>query len=284
MIEFLRYALRNYQNITPTLNWFMPAAYSPGSHSFFGYPWEIFRTPSILPDTKRPVTFNTKGGGLAGYYSYSIIVPEYDLVVFMAAGGELTALDTIFSAVRNTLVVAAESVAQSHLNTTYAGLYSSPAAASLSSINTTAASNLNSSITIYQSASRSLYILSWISNSTDVLSAFVPLIAQQSGQGTNLYFQLLPTFETRYSAMDAGSSSRLGEVWRFINVVDDFADPEDATTTWDDYCVANIDALAYAGRPLNEVVFWRASNDTTSAVQDIELTAFEVTLGRVLGK
>lgn len=272
MIEFLRYVLKNYQNISPTLNWLMPAAYSSGSHSFFGYPWEIFRASSILPNTKRPVTFNTKGGGLVGYYSYSIVIPEYDLVVFMAAGGELTALDTIFAAVRNTLVVAAESVAQSQLNTTYAGLYSFPA--------TTGESSLNSSITISQSANQSLYISSLISNSTDVLSVFIPLVAEQSGDGTNFYFQLIPTFETRYSATNA-SGSQLGEVWRFINVVDDYGEPENATTIWDDYCVANIDPLTYAGRPLNEVIFWRASNDTASPVTDVELTAFEVTLGRV---
>lgn len=269
MINFLRYALNNYNNITPALNWFLPAAYSPGSHSFLGYPWEIFRSTSILPDNNnRPITFNTKGGGLTGYYSYSIVIPVYDLAVFMIVGGDstaLAALNEIFHTVLNPLVLGAESIAQSNLNQTYAGEYNA------------STPGLNSSIVFTQSATQSLYISSWISNSTDVLSVFVPLVAQQAGTATNIFFQVVPTFETRSSS----NASSVGEVWRFINVNNDHGEATNATTTWDDYCVGNFDPLSYAGVPLNEVVFWKNGNGTGAAVESVELSAFQVTLEKV---
>lgn len=267
MIAFLRYALNNHNNITPALNWFLPAAYSPGSHSLLGYPWEIFRTTSILPDNNRPITFNTKGGGLTGYYSYSIVVPVYDLAVFMIVGGDstaLAALNEIFHAVLNPLVLGAESVAQSNLNQTYAGQY------------TSSIPGLNSSIVFSQSATQSLYISSWISNTTDVLSVFVPLVAQQAGTATDIFFQLVPTFETRTFS----NASSVGEVWRFINVLNDYGESENATTMWDDYCVGNFDPLSYAGLPLNEVVFWKSGNGTGAAMESVELSAFQVTLNK----
>lgn len=265
MIKLLRYAMNNYNSITSALNWFFPATYSTGSHSYIGYPWEIFRTTSILPDNNRPVTFNTKGGGLTGYYSYSIVIPSHDLAIFMSVGGGSTALfalNEIFESLLDPLVLAAESIAQDNLNQTYAGQY-------------TASSGLNSSLVISQSANQSLYIESWISNSTDVLSVFVPLVADTAGTGDNLYFQLVPTFETRASS----NSSILGEVWRFINVLNDYGEPDNATTTWDDYCVANFDPLSYAGVPINEVIFWRNGNGTED-VESVEVSAFRVTMYR----
>ena len=269
MIAFLRYALNNYNNITPALNWFFPATYSPGSHSFLGYPWEIFRTTSILPDSNnRPITFATKGGGLTGYYSYSIVIPLYDLAIFMIVGGDSTALaglNEIFHTTLDPLVLGAESMAQSNLNQTYAGQYSA------------STPGLNSSIVFSQSANQSLYISSWTSNATDVLSVFVPLVAQQAGTGSNIYFQLVPTFETR----TASNSSSVGEVWRFINVNNDNGEPDNATTTWDDYCIGNFDPLSYAGVPLNEVVFWKNGNGTDAAVESVGLSAFQVTLNKV---
>lgn len=262
MIKFLRWVINNSQNISPTLNWLQPAAWSSGSHSSLGYPWEIFRTTDILPNTKRPVTFYTKSGGLTSYYSYSIVIPQYDIVLFMAVAGDLTALNTIFTEILNPLVIAAEAEALSQLKASYAGVY------------TTTEKTLNSSITLTQTDPRALYITSWISNSTDVLAALIPLVATKAGTSGEIYLQLQPTFETRRRG------SETGEVWRFINVIDDYDSPTNATTVWNDYCVSNVDPLSYGKVPLNEVVFWRSSSSPTSKVSELTLSAFGANLRR----
>ena len=138
MIRFLQFALRSHGNVSATTDWFLPTAYSPGSHSAMGYPWEIFRTTATSPSKPasssssssssssgggRPVTVLTKGGGLDGYYSYSVVIPAYDIVVFMAAGGQLPLLNVAFAAVREELAGAAEAVAQEQLAAGYAGTY-----------------------------------------------------------------------------------------------------------------------------------------------------------------
>ncbi|KAJ5097970.1 beta-lactamase/transpeptidase-like protein [Penicillium argentinense] len=263
MITFLRWVINNYKQISPTLNWFQPSAWNSGSHSLLGYPWEIFRSTEILPNTKRPVTFYTKGGGLTGYYTYSIIIPQYDLAVFVAAAGGLSSLHNIFTDVINPLVIGAEDRAQSQLEALYAGTYCSTQ------------KGLNSTITFSHSDSKSLHIKSWISNSTDVLGALKPLVSAKAGTTGDMYFQLMPTFRNKTS-----SDGRVGEIWRFINVIDDYVYPTNATTIWNDYCVANVDPMSYGAVPLNEAVFWRASNDSTSTVEEVTLSAFRVTLRR----
>lgn len=263
MIKFLRWILNNHDNITSTLNWFQPAAWSSGSHVLLGYPWEIFRATDILPNTKRPVTFFTKGGGLTGYYSYSIIVPQYDLVIFMAVAGDINALNTAFTDILNPLVIAAETETQSQLKKTYAGTYLSTD------------KKLNSSITFTQTNPRSLYISAWVSNSTDVMATLIPLVANKGGTSGDMYFQLIPAFQTRH-----GKDGRIGEVWRFINVIDDYKVPVNASTVWTDYCVANVDPLSYGTVPLNEGVFWRESHDPASPVTEVTLSAFKATLRR----
>lgn len=263
MIKFLRWVLKNHGNITPTINWFQPTAWNSGSHSLLGYPWEIFRTSSILPDTKRPVTFYTKGGGLTKYYSYSIIIPQYDLIVFMAVAGDLSVLNTIFTGVLNPLVIAAETEAQSQLESSYTGVYTSNG------------KGLNSSITFAQTQPRSLHISSWVSNSTDVMESLSSFVSSAAGTSGQLYFQLIPTFQTRHS-----KDGRIGEVWRFIDVIDDNKYPTNATTVWNDYCVVNIDPFSYGAVPLNEAVFWRDSISSASSVQSVTLSAFRVELQR----
>lgn len=209
------------------------------------------------------MTFYTKGGGLTGYYSYSIVIPQYDLIVFMAVAGELSGLEDVYTKVVNPLVAGAEIEAQTQLKDTYGGVYKSTE------------KDLDSSITFTQTDARSLHVTSWVSNSTDVMGSLTSLVSQKAGTSGDLYFQLIPTFRTKKS-----SDGRVGDIWRFINVIDDYKYPTNATTVWNDYCVANIDPMSYGGVPLNELVFWRGSADLNSAVEEVTLSAFRVKLRR----
>jgi hypothetical protein len=260
MIKFLQYALVNSNKITQSMDWFALAAHGPGSHSSIGYPWEIFRSGSILPNNTRAVTFNTKGGGLDGYYSYSIVIPNYDLVVFMAVGGDLTALNAVFDAVRNPLVAGAERVAQDSLAATYAGRFE--------------AKTGQSSMTIAQSDAQSLFLESWTSNSKETLPGFVQMVAVKAGQAArDMYFQFLPTFETR-----TRQDGAVGEVWRFINVIKDGGREPSGPTVWTDYCIGNIDPIRYGAVSFNEAVFWRRNG---TKMQAVELPALRISLLRV---
>lgn len=87
MSTFLRYILGNDKDIAHAdLNWLLPVSFTAGMGSFYGMPWEIYRTDKILlPDDNaggsgetpraRTVTFFTKGGGLPGYRTLILLVP-----------------------------------------------------------------------------------------------------------------------------------------------------------------------------------------------------------------
>ena len=263
-MKFLRFVLENRYDVLPGFDWLSPAAFSTGIHSSMGLPWEIFRTWIASGNSSRAVTYYTKGGGLPGYFSYSIVMPVYDLAVFMVVGGDLPVLNEIFKIVRDILPSEAESVAQSQLAAIYAGTYR----ASTQDANEPV---LNSSIVLSQSTTNSLYISSWISNSTDVLAGLVPLVAGQAGLTGDIHFQLVPTFEVA----PGKTKDTSGEIWRLINVQDD-----DPTDVWQDYCIGNYDPLRYVDQPFNEVIFWRKNANNTSVVSEIQITAWNITMER----
>jgi len=124
MSHFLRYILTHYNGITHSLNWLAPASYSDTMGSFYGMPWEIFRTDKILHHSKRPITFVTKGGGLPGYFSIIMMVAEYDLGITILVAGEQKGLSKIRDLVTVPLMRAADDIAFAHLNEQYGGTYS----------------------------------------------------------------------------------------------------------------------------------------------------------------
>lgn len=220
-------------------------------------PWEIFRTSSILPSTSRPVTFVTKGGGLPGYFTYIIMVAEYDLgITIFTAGESSTLLDLIREAVTVPLLKAAEEVAQLDLSERYTGTFT--------------ARHLNSSLVLAQDDSKSLYVESFISNSTDTFTAWRPLFERLIHDGP-FRIQLVPTLLYR------DEKNQRGELWRGVIVVEE---RNHELPIWDDDCTTDIDQSYYAGKPLLEIVFW-GGEDGKSVVEEVEMSAFKVKMGRV---
>jgi CubicO group peptidase (beta-lactamase class C family) len=121
--RYLRYILTHYNALTPALNWLHPASYSDSTNSFFGMPWEIYRTSNILPQTDRPVTFVTKSGGLPGYFSIIMIVPDYDLGVTILVGGQDQLLSKLRKLVTIPLIAAVERMAIGQMGVAYGGTY-----------------------------------------------------------------------------------------------------------------------------------------------------------------
>ncbi|KAF1844541.1 beta-lactamase family protein [Cucurbitaria berberidis CBS 394.84] len=251
--KFLRYILQQFNAITHAINWIHPVSPSRGLHSFYGMPWEIFQTDRILKDSKRTVRFITKSGGLPGYTSIIMTIPEYDLGITILLAGPPYFFSKIQEIVTVAIVRAAEELSIRQLNKRYTGTYASTN------------SSLNSSMTL-ASDHRGLVITKWISNSTDVLET----VGSKLLMLKHWYAQLVPTLLYREE------KGQKGEEWR-VQVSEERS--EGVGEIWDDFCMTNIDGPLYAGVGFNELVFWDQGKEGT--FRKLELSAFRANLTRV---
>jgi CubicO group peptidase (beta-lactamase class C family) len=281
MSVFLRYVLANYKDIADAKsNWLLPVSFTAGMGSFYGMPWEIFRTDRILlPDDKRrarTVTFFTKGGGLPGYKTLILLVPEYDLGITFLTAGDETFPEVLVEMVIGPLIRAADKLAARQVKETYVGRYTSPS---------TEEHMANSTLTLTYTSTHGLEINEWISNSTDVLS----IISKHFPKNTKFRAQLIPSGLYR-------DEKQLGEVWRIATVMDRESPPESVLGRWsehennagswsgfapvsDEFCISDVDNIMYAGTPLSEVVFWDR-DEKTGMFGKVELPAFGMNLTR----
>ncbi|KAL2398027.1 putative hydrolase M10 [Exophiala dermatitidis] len=294
MSRFLRHVLNHYNgpgSITNSLNWFQPASFTATMGSFYGVPWEIFRTNKILGNHDRVVTFITKAGGLPGYSTIIILVPEYELgITILTAGSEQALLDLLREAVTVPLIRAADEVARRQMESIYAGTYEYTD----TDRNGNNSDHLNSSLTLSYSTAHGLEITHFISNGTDVLAA-IPAYFHLDTKNNIYHLQTVPTTFTRSPLDDGNEDENNGERWRILLLSEPRRDHDHdhKTTTaghgvpvWDDFCITNIDMMAYAGKPFNELVFRNkitTGTDGSSSFKfgTVELTGFRVSLDRV---
>jgi hypothetical protein len=252
---FIRYVLTHYNGITTgALNWLHPASYSHGLRSFYGMPWEIFRTEHLLKDTTKPVTFVTKSGGVPAYTSNIILVPDYDLGITILVAGRGKLLDEIRDVVSRELIPVVELLAQSQMHARYAGVYTAAKK-----------TGLDSSLELSHSPTEGLFVSKLISNGTDVMKALLPFMAgTETFDPADWRLQLVPTL------LFADPEEQAGEIWRALLVPQ-----RRGKGVWDDFCNNMYDSGVYAGKKLNELVFWM---DGEEAVEKVELSAFFVDL------
>ncbi|KAI4689205.1 uncharacterized protein J4E88_002554 [Alternaria novae-zelandiae] len=251
--KYLRYILTHYNAITHAVNWLHPVSSSRGLNSFYGMPWEIYQTDRILEQSKRTVRFVTKSGGLPGYTSIIITVPEYDLGITILVAGPNAILSKIMDIVTVKIVHAAEKLAIQQMRNRYAGTYS----ASDPEVNSTAT---------LRADYRGLVVTTFVSNGTVVFEAPITKDATSPPR----YAQLSPTLLYR------NEEEQDGEEWRAL-IVEERA--EGLGSIWDDFCVEDWEMSSYAGIPLNTAVFWDEQKD--GHFETLELPAFRVNLTRV---
>ena len=239
MSKFVRYVLTHYNAIATGVNWMMPASWATSLHGFYGMPFEIFRTDAILKDSKRPVTFVTKSGGLPGYLSRISLMPEYGLglTVLVAGdtdggGGDL--LNALQETVTVGVVQAAEEAIWKETEKKYAGCYAA--------VDT----KLNSSLCLESSPSTGLILTCFISNGTDVFNTVIPKTFLDDSRPWRI--QLAPTL------LFKNETTQQGEIWRMTASYERSAEVDRGV--WDEFCVTDIDFRMYAGLPINEIVFW----------------------------
>lgn len=264
MSTWLRYILTTYNAQTLAAgNWFAPASFSGSLDTFYGMPWEIFRarTNEVLEDEKvkstRPLTFVTKSGSLPGYSSLMIMVQEYAIgITILVASGNGNALGDIREVVVKEMVHFAEEAAMAELRARYVGTYEDERS--------------NSSITLAQSDAYGLTVTRWISNGVDTLLDIIEDIYERQ-PGGQWVMHVLPTF------LFDDEDQREGERWRLLpqQVAPERGKP---TSVWDNLCNSDWDTVTYAGKPVNEIVFW--GGQRYRSAESVRLTGFRSTLYR----
>lgn len=239
MSNYVRYVLTHFNTLATGVNWLLPASSASGVHSFYGMPWEIFRTERLLEDSTRPVTFVTKSGSLPGYYSRISVLPEYGLGVTILVSANPKLVEQLQEIVTVSLVRAAENEVWKSLEQTHGGSY------------VAIDEQLNSSISFSASPSGGLTVTNFISNGTDELGFVFPTFFLPLLDIGDLPWrvQLMPTL------LYKNETSQQGEIWRMLVVPEE---PKDKSSgpVWDDFCIANVEYVSYGGLPFNEVVFW----------------------------
>ena len=282
MSTWLRYILATY-NARPLSagNWFAPTSFSGSIDTFYGMPWEIFRlrTNAVVTDFKstRPLTFVTKGGALPGYTSIMILIPEYALGITILIAGSSNLLSEIRETVISEIVRFADVAAMTELRSRYVGTYADEVS--------------NSSITLSQSSQHGLTVTRWISNSIDTLSAFGNLYSSFGG-GPSLLMHVLPTL--LYSDESAHEK---GEKWRLVPQslgASEQAEDEQRRSpgsgrsgsdgVWTNFCISDWDIIAYAGKPMTELIFQNTKQKGQSSrharCESVQLSGFRSTLYR----
>ncbi|KAL8958681.1 MAG: hypothetical protein Q9193_004309 [Seirophora villosa] len=232
--------------------WFKPHSYSPSWSFAYGMPWEIFRSSDLLPDSNRIQTIMTKAGGLRGYTSQLLLIPEYNLGIVVLVAGDGHALAWLREELLKAVVPAVDGIARQQTAERFSGTYIS------------ADKHINSSLSVDVQGSSGLVLTSWISNGTDFLTTYIQMFQHVSGSAAPGKVQLTP------SLMKRGSSE--GDVWRAQFVPDELPP---AAGVIDTRLITDVDTFTYASRSVEEFVF---SMDPSGVASKVHLPGLRITL------
>jgi hypothetical protein len=234
--------------------WMQPTTFLRSMQQYVGVAWEIFRITDLPLEFPRAIDVYTKAGGVPGYGSYMVLIPEYDVAITVnAAGGEtsytsIELLDTLVTAV----VPYADSLARSQAQDKYAGTYkfSSPTS--------------NDTLVLSSTSGPGLAVDALTINNVPVLQA---LAAGQKIPFKNFSPRLYPT--------DPDSLGTQAENWRML-----LDQKTPAKKLWGGLdCMSwNLgDPARYVREPLDTFVF----HTEGSKVVSVELLGWRVRLDKV---
>ncbi|KAF2450914.1 beta-lactamase/transpeptidase-like protein [Karstenula rhodostoma CBS 690.94] len=232
MLLFLE-ALQSHKLLSAaqTRKWLQPSSLLPSLHQLIGAPWEIFRPTDINVAVRRPIDLYTKAGGVAGYSSYAVLVPEYNIALTIHAAGNdaRRAVQDMLPLIVKPLIVHADEQVRSQASANYAGTYRSK--------------KDNRSISLVVDEGPGLLVQLAIMNGV----AIIPALAKVQGlDPSNASARLFPT--------DPDSERSEKEHWSLLldrvkeGAARGFAEQECASWNWGD-------PARYAGQPLDKVVF-----------------------------
>lgn len=240
-----------------TRAWLKPVTHTASLTSSVGAPWEIFRVSNLTQDG-RVIDFYTKNGGLAGYSSILVLVPDYDigLTVFVAGQADaFTILARFVEQITELFIPLIEQVGKKQAAARYAGIYDDPSS--------------NSSVEIVVDQGPGLVIKKWISNNIDVIKQYASLLGSGSAvQYTD--WRLYPTgLKTKTSR--GSTVAYLGVLQPvYANTTQGelaAAESKDSKIVTDCLTWGSIDAFDYGSIGVDDFVF---HTDSSGNVESIE--------------
>lgn len=232
MLLFLE-AIQSHKLLSPaqTRKWLQPSSLVPSIHQLVGAPWEIFRPTDTEIAVPRPIDLYTKAGGVAGYASHAVLIPEYNIALTMhAAGNNATAaVQTMLPLIAKPLITQTDREARYQASEKYAGEYRS--------------ADGKRSVEVVVDDGPGLRMETAVMNGVDIISA---LAAMQNLNPSDATARLYP--------MDPDSSQSEKEPWAMLHdrlkegTTRGFAEQECASWNWGD-------ALRHARQPLDKFVF-----------------------------
>lgn len=241
--------------VAATNSWLKPRSWTSGLNTAYGMPWEILRTTKTTGDG-RAINLYTKGGGLDGYYTNIILVPEFGIGLTVLVAGEQD-LPTVQEVFVPAVLKGVEEAVRDDVRRRYAGMY-------------TAGGGLNSSLTLAVPINGGLKVERWISNGTDISSEFAQWQRSNATLPSNVELRLFP------SGLYRNHSEKQGEIWMSQMTKDETE--EDGNKLFADFTLTDVDNFRYAGKSLQEAVF---SFDKERMASTVELSGFRVVLYKV---
>lgn len=205
--------------------WLQPTSFVPSTGNAQGMPWEIRRLKSEkLTRDGRPIDLYTKNGGLPGYTSVLVFIPEYQVALSILTAGSTDAFRVVEEIVVPNVVKSLEKIFRSHSKDIVAGTYHDE--------------NTNSTVTLELDDGSGLKVTKFLSKGMDMITT-LPKLAQAP-----------PGIEMR--ATPTGVKTCDGERFRIKLLLTE--QPKGTFMGREQHCLADLGAPTYGGEALLEFV------------------------------
>ncbi|MCJ1379774.1 hypothetical protein MMC17_002877 [Xylographa soralifera] len=245
--------------------WLQPHSWSmSGVMSATGMPWEILRSTKLTTDG-RGVDVITKGGGLWGYSSLIVLLPEFGLGLTILVAGDHRALAELTVRLTGAIVPAIEGFARIEARRAFAGSYEVVSGENgLRSIN-------SSLVLAVDDVGPGIRIAAWTSRDVDFLKVYGHLNHMPDDQDA-WEARLIP------SNLEHDDGAVREEIWRATTIRKPSADRK--SSAWDDFCFTDVDSFSYGGFSIEEFRFVRGHD---GEVESVVLNGLRTTLFKEKG-
>lgn len=232
MLRFLEAVQTNkLLSAAQTRKWLQPSSLLPSLQQLVGAPWEIFRPDDVNVAIPRPIDLYTKAGGVAGYASHAVMIPEYGiaLTIHAASNDATAAVQSMLPLIAKPLIMYADELARKQAAATYSGTYRSEEGDCV--------------VALELDEGPGLRVRAAVMNGVDIIPA---LTAVQGWNILDATARLHPT--------TSDSASKEVSVWTMlvsnerVGSERGFAEQYCASWNWGD-------KTRYAGQPLDKIIF-----------------------------
>ena len=218
--------------------------YAGGLTADVGMPWEIYRVSHLTPDG-RLVDVYTKSGGIPGYASMVLLLPEYDVgaTILVSSDEEYEPSVVLVDVVLETLIPQLESLARGQAAARYAGSYFG---ASRDGYGT---NSTGATLILSIDDGHGLRITEWTNNGKSILDV---LASERSTKSGNIEARLYP----------------VGEADRWHMIVEGPPSEGSSSDLPSGMCKAwfRVDTMRYASLSFEEFVFQDGKDGVTGVL------------------